>query len=161
MKYVFTFCAVLFSAALFAQVNEAPPPPPPPPLPLIEEEVVFKVVEEMPRFPGCEDIGLKRYKREECAKQELLNYVYSNLQYPAQAKESAVEGMAVIYFNIKENGLIEDIRIVRDPGAGCGEAAKAVFDKMQADGLRWIPGKQRGRPVVVQWTMPVKFKLEE
>ncbi|NJN74913.1 MAG: hypothetical protein HC799_20120 [Limnothrix sp. RL_2_0] len=66
----------------------APPPPPPPPPPAPEPEVaeIFKVVEEMPRFPGC-DSGTAAEKKA-CADEKLLQYLYKNLKYPAIARDS-------------------------------------------------------------------------
>lgn len=135
-----------------------PPPPPPPPITPIECEEVFKVVEEMPRFPGCEDQGLSRKELQECAKGKLLEYIITHLKYPEKARKNETEGMVVLQFNIAKDGSMEDIKVVRDVEDGCGQAAKDVFVKMQSE-LKWIPGTQRGRPVKVQYTMPVKFKL--
>ncbi len=145
------------------KVTDAPPPPPPPPKRIIEEEI-FKVVEEMPRFPGCEDQGLSRGELSSCAKELLVQYIQDNLIYPEHAKKNGIEGMAVIQLVIGKDGSILDPKIVRDPGGGyedqasCGQAALNVFTKMQSE-IKWIAGKQRGRPVKVQYTIPVKFKL--
>ena len=137
--------------------EEAPPPPPPPPP---EEEEIFKVVEQMPRFPGCEEQGGSDKEKEECAKGKMLSYIYKNLKYPAIARENGVEGMAVIQFVVAKDGSVTDINLVRDPGAGTGGAAQKVVESMNSMGAKWIPGKQRGRPVKVLYTLPVKFKLE-
>ena len=56
-------------------------PPPPPPLVEQEEDEIFKIVEEMPRFPGC-DSGSAAEKKT-CADSKLLQYLYKNLKYPA------------------------------------------------------------------------------
>lgn len=135
----------------------APPPPPPPPAPV--EEEIFKVVEQMPRFPGCEDKGTEKEK-EDCAKTKMLEYIYKNLKYPAIARENGVEGQVVLQFVVDKDGSIADTKIVRDIGAGCGSAAESVVNGMNNMGQKWTPGKQRGRPVRVLYTLPVKFKLE-
>ncbi len=138
-------------------VEDAPPPPPPPPP--VEEEI-FKVVEQMPRFPGCEDSGGSDKEKEECAKQKMLQYIYKNLKYPAIARENGVEGMAVVQFVVEKDGSVAEAKIVRDPGAGTGASALKVVEAMNSMGSKWTPGKQRGRAVKVQYTLPVKFKLE-
>lgn len=140
-------------------VKAAPPPPPPPPPPAPVEEEIFKVVEQMPRFPGCEDKGTEKEK-EDCAKTKMLEYIYSNLKYPAIARENGVEGQVVLQFVVDRDGTITDTKVVRDIGAGCGEAASKVVEGMNNMGKKWLPGKQRGRPVRVLYTLPVKFKLE-
>ena len=138
--------------------KKAPPPPPPPPPAPVEEEI-FKVVEQMPRFPGCEDKKTDKEK-EDCAKTKMLEYIYKNLKYPAIARENGVEGQVVLQFVVDKDGSIADAKIVRDIGAGCGTAAELVVNGMNSMGQKWIPGKQRGRPVRVLYTLPVKFKLE-
>lgn len=130
-----------------------PPPPPPPPEPKVEE--IFKVVEDMPRFPGCEDESNKD-ERKQCATQKMLEFIYKNIKYPAIARENGVEGTVVITFVVEKSGEITDARIVRDIGAQCGQEALRVVNDMP----KWIPGKQRGRAVRVQFNLPVKFKLE-
>ena len=50
-----------------------------------QAEEIFKKVEEMPRFPGCEQaIGDQESKRQ-CSNQKLIEYIYKNLKYPAEA----------------------------------------------------------------------------
>ncbi|MEZ4910536.1 MAG: energy transducer TonB [Saprospiraceae bacterium] len=137
----------------------APPPPPPPPPKKQEEEEIFKVVEQMPRFPGCEDKGTDKEK-DDCAKGKMLEYIYKNLKYPAIARENGVEGQVVIQFVVDRQGKISEAKIVRDIGAGCGAAAESVVLGMNDLPQKWTPGKQRGRPVKVLYTLPVKFKLE-
>ncbi len=135
--------------------SELPPPPPPPPPPPEKEEEIFKIVEEMPHFPGCEKVR-KKEKRDKCAQDKMLEFIYKNIKYPAIAKENGVEGMVVISFVVEKDGSITDARVVRDIGGNCGKEALRVVKMMP----KWVPGKQRGRPVRVQFNLPVKFKLQ-
>ena len=141
-------------------VEEAPPPPPPPPPPPEPKvEEIFKVVEEMPRFPGCEDLGSMAEKKK-CADKKMLEFIYKNIKYPAIARENGVEGMVVITFVVEKDGSVTDARVVRDIGAQCGQEALRVVNLMNTKGIKWHPGKQRGRSVRVQFNLPVRFKLE-
>lgn len=133
----------------------APPPPPPPPPPVEEEEEIFKVVEDQPAFPGCQDISDKAEKKK-CAETKMLQFIYSNIKYPAIARENGVEGTVYVKFVVEKDGKITNAEIVRDIGAGCGQEALRVVGLMP----EWEPGKQRGRPVRVQFNLPVKYKLE-
>ena len=132
----------------------APPPPPPPPIEDNEREI-FKVVEQSPMFPGCEDIADKN-ERKICAETKMLQFMYGNIQYPAVARDNGVEGMVVIQFIVEKDGSITGAEIIRDIGANCGEEAKRVVNMMPL----WNPGRQRDRPVRVQFTLPVKFILQ-
>ena len=151
MKYLLSTLFFLIAFSCFSQVT--PPPPPPPPVPLIESREVFKVVEEMPRFPGCEDQGLSENDRQECANEKMKEYIYSNLVYPPAAEANQVEGTVVLQFRVEKNGTLGKIRVVRDLGSGTGSAAAVVIRKMNNEGLRWIPGKQRG-----DWSNIVRLK---
>lgn len=135
--------------------KDAPPPPPPPPPPIDEEREIFKIVEQNPMFPGCEDIADKG-ERQKCAEEKMLQFIYSNIQYPSIARENGVAGMVVVQFVVERDGSISNITLVRDIGAGCGDEAKRIVSLMP----KWNPGKQRERPVRVQFTLPVRFKLE-
>jgi len=114
------------------------------------------VVEQMPRFPGCEDSGGSKEEVKKCAEDKMLQFIYKNLKYPAIARENGVDGMCVLQFVVDKSGNVTEAKIVRDIGAGCGDAAMKVVEKMP----QWIPGKQRGRAVKVLYTLPVRFKLE-
>lgn len=133
----------------------APPPPPPPPPMEEHEREIFKVVEDAPLFPGCEDIGDKA-ERSKCAEIKLLEFVYQNIQYPAIARENGVSGTVYIRFVVERDGSISNVEAIRDVGAGCGEEAMRVVKLMP----NWNPGKQRGMPVRVMFTLPVKFELK-
>lgn len=125
-----------------------------------EEEEIFMIVEQSPRFPGCEDISGSKEEKEACATKKMLEYIYGNLKYPAIARENGIEGQVVIQFVVGKDGVIEDITLVRDLEGGCGNAAMKVVKGMNSLPQKWSPGKQRGRAVKVKFTLPVKFKLE-
>ncbi len=138
-----------------ASKESALPPPPPPPPPPVEDAPPLIFVEKMPRFPGCENIRNKE-EREVCAQNEMLKFIYKNIDYPTIAIDTGVEGTVVIRFVVEKDGSIANAEIVRDIGAGCGKEALRVVKMMP----KWIPGKQSGRPVRVLFTLPVKFQLE-
>jgi len=126
---------------------------------LTEQEEVFKVVEEMPRFPGCEEEGFTEEEIESCAKEKMLTFIYSNLKYPEEARKQEVEGICVVQFIINKDGSIRDLEIVRDIGAGCGEEAARVISAMNDMDEKWTPGKQRGKAVNVIYILPIKYRL--
>ncbi len=137
---------------------------PPPPLPAKVDEGPGEIVsfaEEMPRFPSrdCEDL-LTIADKKACADQKLLEFIYKHIRYPAIARENGIEGTATITFVVEKDGKITDAQILRDPGGQCGQEALRVVNLMNEKQIIWKPGKQRGRPVRVQFNLPVKFKLE-
>lgn len=126
--------------------------------PHIECAEVYKVVEQMPRFPGCEDLVEidGEQTRKDCAQEKMLQFIYTNVKYPKTAREQGIDGVAVVSMIVDKDGSINDVRILRNPGGGTGEEAKRVVEMMPD----WIPGKQGGKEVQVQYTLPIKFKLE-
>ncbi|HHS95646.1 MAG TPA: energy transducer TonB [Phaeodactylibacter sp.] len=134
-----------------------PPPPPPPPEPEVEE--IFTVVEDMPRFPGCED-KTDKAERTKCAQEKMLQFIYKHIKYPPIARENGIEGTTVIRFYVDKDGTVKEPQVLKDIGAGCGAEAMRVVNLMNKKGKRWIPGKQRGKPVKVYFNLPVRFRLE-
>jgi len=107
----------------------------------VEEEPIFTIVEEMPSFPGGEAAMIK--------------YLAQNTRYPPMAKEAGIEGTVYVTFVVNENGEVSDVRVLRSIGGGTDEEAIRVVQNMP----RWTPGKQRGKPVRVQYNLPIRFTL--
>lgn len=137
---------------------EAPPPPPPPPEPEVEE--IFQVVEQMPRFPGCENMSGTNEEKKACAEKKMLEFIYGNIRYPAIARENGIEGQVVISFVVDSDGVIQTPEIRRDIGGGCGQEALRVVKLMNNMPQNWTPGRQRGRAVSVQFNLPIRFTLQ-
>lgn len=110
-----------------------------------EEEVaeaeIFTVVEESPSFPGGDEARIR--------------FLTENIKYPQIARESSIQGTVYVTFVVEKNGNVTDVRILRGIGGGCDEEAVRVIKAMP----KWNPGKQRGKPVRVQFNMPIKFTL--
>ena len=65
----------------------------------------------------------------------------------------------MVQFVIEKNGSISNVKIVREIGAGCGEEVKRIVETMNDMPEKWTPGIQRGKPLRVQFNLPVKFRL--
>lgn len=122
-------------------------------------EEIFKVVGQMPRFPGCEDLATEQEKIS-CSDNKFIMYIYRNIRYPLRAAQNGIQGTAVISFVVEKDGHISDARIVRDLRNDCGKEALMVINKMETDEIIWTPGTQNGEVVRVQYNMPVKFKID-
>lgn len=110
--------------------------------------------DKMPVFPGCEDAGAEQQK---CSNQQMFQYIIKKMKYPKAAKDSGIEGMAVISFKINASGQVIDAEIVKDPGAGCGAEALKIVESMPT----WEPGLKDGKPVTVEMKLPFKFALDD
>ncbi|WP_116126374.1 energy transducer TonB [Lewinella sp. IMCC34183] len=126
----------------------------------LPEDEIFKIVEQMPLFRAEACGQLEAYaERKACADQAMLEHIHQHITYPPQAREIGKEGLAVITFIVETDGSISNIRLARDPGGGLGEVALAAVEQMEANGARWEPGIQKGKPVRVLFHLPVKFQI--
>ncbi|MFK7949285.1 MAG: TonB family protein [Saprospiraceae bacterium] len=119
---------------------------------------IYREVDEMPRYPGCEEIADKEEKKQ-CSNIKLLTFIYTNVKYPKEAQKNGTEGVTVIEFVVKSNGNIGDFKIIKPLADGCDKAALTALEKM-AD-TKWIPGIKDGKKVNVKMVIPVKFKLAD
>lgn len=162
------------------QEIKPPPPPPPPPPPAPEIEVVdddveiedeveiqdveadqkteikviakpveeepqepdfFTIVEDMPAFPGGDAA--------------LLKFIASNVVYPPIAKENGITGVVYVSYVVDRDGSIKDVKVVRGADPFLDKEAVRVVKTLKG----YKPGKQRGKPVPVQFTIPIRFVL--
>jgi protein TonB len=110
---------------------------PPPPAPEEEEPEIFIVVERMPEPSGG------------------MEAIYRRLRYPEIARKAGIEGRVVLQFIVDERGNVVNPTVIRGIGGGCDEAAIEAIK-----GVRFTPGMQRGRPVKVQFQLPIVFRLQ-
>ena len=102
---------------------------------------IFTEVENAPNYPGGVD---KFYK-----------FLQQNIKYPAEARNKKVQGKVFVSFIVEKDGSLSDLKIIRDPGAGCGNEALRVM-KLSP---KWNAGVQNGHKVRVQYTLPISFTL--
>jgi protein TonB len=166
-----------------------PPPPPPPPAPEIienvedeeeveetviestetdEEEIVeiveveeeeldidvpFAVIEDVPIFPGCERV--RKSERRDCFQEKMNKHIRKNFRYPEIAQEMGIQGRVYVNFIIAKDGKITNIRM-RGPDKNLENEAQRIISRLPS----MTPGKQRGRPVRVPFSIPITFRLQ-
>lgn len=159
------------------EIKPPPPPPPPPPpapeievvdddveieeeveiqdveadatteiveMPPVEEEAepdFFTIVEDMPAFPGGDAA--------------LLKYIAENVKYPPIAKENGITGVVYVSYIVDRDGSVKDVKVVRGADPFLDKEAIRVVKTLKG----YKPGKQRGKPVPVQFTIPIRFVL--
>ncbi len=103
------------------------------------EANVFMIVEDMPVFPG-----------------NVTTWISKNTKYPQSALENNVEGKVFVKFVIEKDGSITNVEIIKSVDAALDKEASRVIRSMP----KWTPGKQRGKPVRVSYTLPINFQLQ-
>ncbi len=105
---------------------------------------IFTSVEVLPSFPG----GMEAFGK----------YLGKALRYPSVAQENGVQGRVNVTFVVERDGSLTDIKpIGRQLGSGLEEEAVRVLKSAP----KWTPGRQNGRPVRVQYTVPIVFTLAD
>ena len=156
------------STDVAAQQDEKAPPPPsteisspdkPPGDPSVKPELtiinvvspqdqekpvpIYTVVEVMPKYPGGLDAMYK--------------FLAENIKYPQKAKEEGISGTVYVQFIVEKDGQTTGFKILRGAAESLDNEALRVVKTMPI----WEPGTQRGKPVRVQYNLPIKFKLDD
>ena len=99
-------------------------------------------VEQKPEFEG--------------GPQAMMQFIYKNVVYPSAARDQGKQGKVYVSFIIDEEGNVTNVEIVKGAEKHLDKEALRVITKMP----KWKPGKQRGVPVKVKYTIPVNYTLK-
>lgn len=116
-----------------------------------EDDTPFMIVEHMPALGECKD--LRGDERHQCTQLEIIKYVSKNTKYPPIAKDAGIQGTVFVYFVVDKSGGVKDAKVLRPVDPRLDEEALRVIRSLPD----FEPGEQRGKPVPVQYTIPVKF----
>ena len=105
-------------------------------------EPTFKVVDEMPKFPGGQE--------------GLMRYLARNIKYPTMAQQNKEQGKVLVQIVIGKDGNVSNIKILKGASAWLDAEAIRVVRGMP----KWEPGKQNGQAVAVEYTFPITFRLQ-
>jgi len=107
-----------------------------------EESPIFYIVEEMPQFPGGE--------------MALRKFIANAIKYPVIAQENGIQGKVYVSFVVGKDGSVSDARVIRGIDPSLDKEALRVVNSLPT----WKPGKQRGEPVRVSFSVPISFVLQ-
>lgn len=119
-------------------------------------EMSFEVIEDVPIFPGCENLD-NNDERKACMNTQIQKFI--NKEFDAGlASDLGLEGKNRIYttFKINHKGEVEFMN------------ARAAHPKLKSESQRVIeklpkmkPGKQRGKAVDVIFAVPISFNISD
>jgi len=104
---------------------------------------VYFVVDEMPEYPGGEN----------SLRQDLVSLI----QYPEEAQKGGIQGKVYVTFVVDEQGKVADAKIARGVAPMLDKEALRVVGELKT----WKPGKLKGEPVKVSYTIPINFALTD
>lgn len=118
-----------------------------------EEAIGLLVIEEVPVFPGCENLGAKEAR--ECFQQKLMEHIRKNMKYPVEAISEKIEGRVIASFIIDKEGTVTAIS-ARGPHPALENETRRILSlvpKMQA-------GKDKGKKVDCKFSVPIQFRMQ-
>lgn len=102
----------------------------------------YRVVDEMPRYPGGDEA--------------LLRFIAVSVKYPKDAQEAGVQGRVIYSFVVEKDGTVNDTKMIRGVSPSLDAEALRVISTFP----KWTPGKLNGQPVRVLYTVPIAFRLQ-
>lgn len=102
---------------------------------------IFTIAEQMPAYRG----GVEA----------MTKFISENIKYPEDARSKSIQGKVFVSFVVEKDGKISNVKVLRGIGRSCDEEAIRVVQMMPD----WIPGKQDGQNIRLQYNLPVKFVL--
>lgn len=102
---------------------------------------VQATAEVMPQFPGGE--------------LELFKFLGRNIRYPSAAESSNAQGVVYLTYTIDRDGTIRDPVVLASPHPSLSLEALRIVGLMP----KWSPGMQKGKPVTVQYQLPIRFTM--
>ena len=106
------------------------------------KDTVAKTPEVMPQFPGGQDA--------------LVKFLQTHIKYPREAIKKNLEGKVYVGFVVEKNGKLNQVEIRKGVNELLDQEAIRVVSSMPD----WQPGFQKGKPVRVQFVLPISFKLK-
>jgi TonB family protein len=104
-------------------------------------ERVYEQVDQMPEYPGGQS--------------ELMKFISSSVRYPKLAMENGIQGKVFVGFVVGRDGSVKDVQIKR----GADKLLDAEALRVISSFPKWTPGKEKGKKVAVQYTIPINFAL--
>jgi TonB family protein len=123
-------------------------------IPFVAGQPVFPQ-KRLPVFNHSDCAGLSDMELRSCSQMKMLEFVYRNIQYPAEAKAQRVEGTVVVSYVVNEYGFLEDVKVTKGIGYGCDEEAIRVVQQLDD----WMPAIIDWEVKSFRMTLPIKFKL--
>lgn len=137
----FLFILLICPIFSFAQVEEPVEQVPEEVIEIVPNEKVLDFVEVEPKFPG--------------GAVAMAQFIQDNVNYPEAARENGEQGIVYIKFVVEKDGAISNVTV-----------RKGVYESLNAEAMRvikkmpnWIAGKQNSKPVRVNFTLPIHFRL--
>lgn len=110
---------------------------------LAQDDTIYSLADEQPTYPG----GMSAF----------FKYIQTNMQYPASAKVSGIEGRVFVEYIVEKDGSISGTKILKSLNGACDKEAIRLISNSE----KWTAGKIDGKVVRVKMALPLNFKLPQ
>ena len=108
---------------------------------MYNEPVDFRVVEDLPQFPG--------------GASEFMKWLTRNLKYPASAQNKKIKGRVVAQFIVNTDGSVSDLELTEHLEAACDREVLRVLRMMP----KWQAGVMNAKPCRTKVCIPIVFNF--
>ena len=122
----------------------------------IKDFVTFDQVSEKPIFITCADYGVD--VRQECIRETIMQDILDNLTYPFDAAAEGIQGKVWVRFIVDKDGYVTNIT---SSGPEQGELLEAEAERIIKLLPKFLPGKNNGEYVNVEYFIPIEFHLDQ
>ena len=120
---------------------DAPPTIPPVAVDEDDNPLNFRIVEQLPEYPG----GMAA----------LVQWLTRNIIYPQEARKHNIQGRVVVSFIINADGSLSDIHLTKTAHFVLDREALRVAKLMP----KWKPGIANNKPCRTLFAIPIEFKI--
>lgn len=110
-----------------------------------EGKVIYNKAEVDPSFIGGE--------------KSMMKYLKDNINYPKEAEEKGIEGTVFVDFIVAADGSVREAVVTDAPGEEVDQSLRNEAIRVVTSMPKWVPGRQRGKPVDVRFSLPVTFQM--
>lgn len=132
-RFLLIFIATSFSISLYGQKTDSAKY-------IAEDKIFITPVEQMPEFKGGMDKFYARLK---------------NIDYLFLDRMNRREGKTIVLLVIEKDGIVSNVKVIHGISEKEDDEMIRVITRLQ----KWKPGMHDGRPVRVQYAIPINFQL--
>jgi len=135
---VFAFVSILSTASVAQSEPDAP----------------LQMAEKMPVWHACVDFD-DDDESMSCTQRSIAVFVMEHVSYPRKMRKQNRAGTVIVRFVVEKDGSVGHIEMLRGVDPALDDQVVEAVSQFP----NFKPGEQRGKPVRVQYALPVKFSL--
>ncbi len=108
------------------------------------------------RFNECNELNIAGEELAKCSTKKMLQFIYSRIEYPKNARKQEIDGVALAVLTIDEKGKVSDIHMKRALSIDIKKECERVLSLMPD----WLPASENGKAITSKIEVPIRFELK-